>query len=79
MRILKLAAVLLAAAFGASAVALAVERPAKQDDDEQAERVASISGVLSAPKPAPKPLLEMPARPRALTSSSTERVEMPWM
>jgi hypothetical protein len=45
MRIVKVVAVLLAAAFGASAVALAVERPAKEDD---AESVVSVSGVLTA-------------------------------
>jgi hypothetical protein len=45
MRIVKVVAVLLAAAFGASAVALAVERPAKEDD---AESAVSVSGVLTA-------------------------------
>jgi len=53
LRILRVAAALRAVAFGASAVALAVERPQKQDDaqPEQAERpeqVTTVTGVLTA-------------------------------
>ena len=53
LRVLKLTAVLLAVAFGASAVALAVERPEKQDDEqperaEQPEHVTTVTGVLTA-------------------------------
>jgi hypothetical protein len=48
MRIVRVAAVLLAAAFGASAVAFAVERPAKREDDEATEQTASVTGVLAA-------------------------------
>jgi hypothetical protein len=49
-RILKVTALLLALAFGASAVALAVERPGRQEDEraEQPERVATVTGVLTA-------------------------------
>jgi len=46
MRIVKAAAVLVAAALGASAVALAVDQPAKQDDAET-EQIVSLSGALT--------------------------------
>ena len=45
MRILKAVAVLLAAAFGAAAVAAAVEGPGGSGDDE-AERVTTVTGTL---------------------------------
>lgn len=45
MRIVKVGAVLLAAAFGAAAVAAAVERPAQRGEDE-VERVTTVTGTL---------------------------------
>jgi len=53
LRVLKVTAALLVVAFGASAVALAVERPQKQDDEqtekaEQPEHVTTVTGVLTA-------------------------------
>ena len=47
LRILKVVAVLLAVAFGASAVALAVESPQKQDD-EQTEKSEKATGTRPA-------------------------------
>ena len=47
LRIVKMTALLLAVAFGASAVALAVERP-QQQDDEKNEQVATVTGALTA-------------------------------
>jgi len=48
-RVLKLTAALLAVAFGASAVALAVEQPQKGDEQtEKAEQVTTVTGVLTA-------------------------------
>jgi len=55
LRVFKLTAALLAVAFGASAVALAVEQPQKQDEQtekaeqaEQPEQVTTVTGVLTA-------------------------------
>jgi len=54
LRVVKLTAALLAVAFGASAVALAVERPQQQgtqseqeDQAEQPEHVTTVTGVLT--------------------------------